>query len=76
MKRKLDKDGQVTFFWFLCFIYILDDWARFEHAGEKIFEDFELVRKEIEDETDRLTGTNKVSMQKSEIWKNSQLFYD
>ncbi|CAJ0931099.1 unnamed protein product, partial [Mesorhabditis belari] len=36
-----------------------DDWARFEHTGEKIFEDFELVRKEIEDETDRLTGSNK-----------------
>ncbi|CAJ0568564.1 unnamed protein product, partial [Mesorhabditis spiculigera] len=36
-----------------------DDWARFEHTGDRTFEDFELVRKEIEEETDRLTGSNK-----------------
>ncbi|CAJ0946279.1 unnamed protein product, partial [Mesorhabditis belari] len=35
------------------------DWAQFEHTNAKIFEDFELVRKEIADETDRSTGTNK-----------------
>ena len=29
------------------------------HAKGKKFTDFDLVRKEIEDETDRLTGTNK-----------------
>ncbi|KIH68601.1 dynamin family protein [Ancylostoma duodenale] len=36
-----------------------DDWAMFEHTGRKIFTDFAEVRKEIEAETDRLTGTNK-----------------
>ncbi|VDL69804.1 unnamed protein product [Nippostrongylus brasiliensis] len=38
---------------------ITDDWAMFEHTGNKIFTDFSLVRKEIEDETDRVTGSNK-----------------
>ncbi|CAI5448042.1 unnamed protein product [Caenorhabditis angaria] len=38
---------------------IEDDWAMFEHSGNKVFTDFDLVRKEIEDETDRLTGANK-----------------
>lgn len=32
----------------------------FEHTGNKIFTDFSFVRKEIEDETDRVTGSNKV----------------
>ncbi|CAJ0566903.1 unnamed protein product, partial [Mesorhabditis spiculigera] len=36
----------------------LGDWARFDHTGDRTFEDFELVRKEIEEETDRLTGSN------------------
>ncbi|EYC27802.1 hypothetical protein Y032_0008g192 [Ancylostoma ceylanicum] len=36
-----------------------DDWAMFEHTGRKIFTDFAEVRKEIEAETDRLTGSNK-----------------
>ncbi|CAB3409048.1 unnamed protein product [Caenorhabditis bovis] len=36
-----------------------DDWAMFEHTGNKVFTDFNLVRKEIEDETDRVTGVNK-----------------
>ena len=35
------------------------EYAQFLHRGEK-FTDFDLVRKEIEDETDRVTGTNKV----------------
>ncbi|KAK6750773.1 hypothetical protein RB195_002626 [Necator americanus] len=36
-----------------------DDWAMFEHTSRKIFTDFDEVRKEIEAETDRLTGSNK-----------------
>ncbi|PIC33355.1 hypothetical protein B9Z55_013365 [Caenorhabditis nigoni] len=36
-----------------------DDWAMFEHTGSKVFTDFDAVRKEIEDETDRVTGVNK-----------------
>uniref|UniRef100_A0A915DBZ9 Dynamin GTPase n=1 Tax=Ditylenchus dipsaci TaxID=166011 RepID=A0A915DBZ9_9BILA len=35
------------------------DWAVFEHKPERVFTDFELVRQEIEEETDRLTGRNK-----------------
>ncbi|CAI2351790.1 unnamed protein product [Caenorhabditis sp. 36 PRJEB53466] len=38
---------------------LTDDWAMFEHTGSKVFTDFDLVRKEIEDETDRVTGVNK-----------------
>ncbi|KAI1708738.1 dynamin central region domain-containing protein [Ditylenchus destructor] len=35
------------------------DWAVFEHKNNEIFTDFELVRQEIEVETERTTGTNK-----------------
>jgi len=37
----------------------LKEYAEFLHAKGKKFVDFDLVRKEIEDETDRLTGSNK-----------------
>ena len=40
--------------------HVKGDYAMFEHTGDKVFTDFDLVRKEIEDETDRLTGNNKV----------------
>lgn len=52
--------------YFILFIYIISgkrvkgDYAMFEHTGTKIFIDFDLVRKEIEDETDRITGNNKI----------------
>uniref|UniRef100_A0A0M3IFD8 Dynamin GTPase n=1 Tax=Ascaris lumbricoides TaxID=6252 RepID=A0A0M3IFD8_ASCLU len=36
-----------------------DEWARFDHSKDKLFSDFEEVRKEIEHETERLTGSNK-----------------
>ena len=36
-----------------------DDWAIFTHHPDIIFTDFTKVREEIENETDRLTGTNK-----------------
>ncbi|VDM43680.1 unnamed protein product [Toxocara canis] len=36
-----------------------DEWAKFDHAKEKIFTDFDEVRREIESETERLTGSNK-----------------
>ncbi|KAI1710540.1 dynamin central region domain-containing protein [Ditylenchus destructor] len=35
------------------------DWAVFEHKNNEVFTDFELVRQEIEVETERTTGTNK-----------------
>lgn len=35
------------------------EYAEFLHCKGRIFTDFELVRKEIEDDTDRVTGQNK-----------------
>ena len=35
------------------------EWAEFLHCKGKKFVDFDMVRKEIEDETDRITGSNK-----------------
>ncbi|CEF59341.1 Dynamin-1-like protein [Strongyloides ratti] len=35
------------------------DWGVFKHAKNRIFTDFEEIKKEIEEETDRTTGTNK-----------------
>lgn len=35
------------------------DWAVFEHKPNQIFSDFEKVRQEVEDETYRVTGSNK-----------------
>ncbi|GJQ67206.1 Drp1 [Trypoxylus dichotomus] len=37
----------------------LDDWGVFLHTKNKIYKDFEEVRKEIEDETDKKAGANK-----------------
>ncbi|KAJ1363177.1 Dynamin-1-like protein, variant 2 [Parelaphostrongylus tenuis] len=38
---------------------VSDDWATFDHTGSKIFTDFDEIRREIESETNRLTGSNK-----------------
>ncbi|KAG1653445.1 Dynamin-1-like protein [Nymphon striatum] len=35
------------------------DWAKFLHTKAKIYKDFDEVRKEIEAETDRMSGSNK-----------------
>ena len=40
-------------------LILLIEYGEFLHAKGKIFGDFDAIRKEIEDETDRLTGTNK-----------------
>ncbi|XP_068241853.1 dynamin-1-like protein isoform X6 [Palaemon carinicauda] len=37
----------------------LDEWAQFLHKKQKIFTDFDLVRKEIDEETARIAGNNK-----------------
>lgn len=37
-----------------------EEWAKFLHTKNKIYTDFKEVRQEIENETDRMTGTNKV----------------
>lgn len=40
-------------------MYSKQEYAEFLHCKGRIFADFDLVRKEIEDETDRVTGMNK-----------------
>lgn len=37
-----------------------EEWGIFDHCKQQIFKDFDEIRKEIERETDRLSGSNKV----------------
>ncbi|XP_070497141.1 dynamin-1-like protein isoform X3 [Chironomus tepperi] len=37
----------------------LKEWGKFLHTKNKVFTDFDDIRKEIEDETDRMAGSNK-----------------
>ncbi|CAG9767531.1 unnamed protein product [Ceutorhynchus assimilis] len=37
----------------------VDDWGTFLHTKDKIFRDFEKIRMEIEEETNRIAGSNK-----------------
>lgn len=37
----------------------LEEWGKFLHTKNKTFSDFEEIRKEIENETDRMAGSNK-----------------
>lgn len=37
----------------------LTEWGKFLHTKNKLFTDFDEIRKEIEDDTDRMAGTNK-----------------
>jgi len=43
----------------ICYCILCLEYAEFLHCKGRIFTDFELVRKEIEDDTDRVTGQNK-----------------
>ena len=36
-----------------------NEWAKFLHTKDKIFYDFDEVKEEIQNETNRLSGTNK-----------------
>ena len=38
---------------------VVSEWGEFLHAKGKKFTDFEEIRREIEEETDRMTGSNK-----------------
>ena len=42
-----------------CVCLLIVEYAEFLHCKGRIFTDFDLVRKEIEDDTDRVTGPNK-----------------
>ncbi|XP_078676658.1 dynamin-1-like protein isoform X2 [Branchiostoma floridae x Branchiostoma belcheri] len=37
----------------------VEEWGKFLHTKNKIYTDFDEIRQEIENETDRITGTNK-----------------
>jgi Dynamin family len=37
----------------------LQEWGKFLHTKDKIYSDFEEIRKEIDQETDRMAGSNK-----------------
>lgn len=37
----------------------IEEWGRFLHIKNKVFSDFEEIRREIENETDRMAGSNK-----------------
>jgi len=37
------------------------EWGKFLHTKGKLYTDFNEIRKEIENETERLSGCNKVS---------------
>ncbi|KAG8195883.1 hypothetical protein JTE90_001121 [Oedothorax gibbosus] len=37
----------------------LEEWGKFLHTKSKIYSDFDEIRKEIENETDRMSGSNK-----------------
>ena len=45
---------------FLLVPHDADEWGVFLHIKNKIFTDFNEIRQEIESETERLTGKNKV----------------
>jgi len=47
----------VNIFWNTEFLIL--EYAEFLHSKGRVFSDFDAVRKEIEDETDRATGKNK-----------------
>ena len=44
---------------FIIRLFAVVEYAEFLHCKGRIFTDFDLVRKEIEDDTDRVTGPNK-----------------
>lgn len=47
-------------FWlFVLYLYLILEYGEFLHCRGKKFTNFEEIRKEIEDETDRSTGSNK-----------------
>jgi len=37
-----------------------EEWGKFLHTKNRIYTDFDDIRREIENETERLSGTNKV----------------
>ena len=51
--RKCGHDSLISYY------HLIAEYAEFLHCKGKKFTDFNAVRKEIEDETDRITGNNK-----------------
>lgn len=47
---------------FLVEVVTAEEWGRFLHTKNKIYTDFNEIRSEISAETERMSGTNKVSV--------------
>ena len=44
-----------------------EEWGKFLHTKAKVYTDFEEIRKEIESETERMSGSNKVSSSRNRV---------
>ena len=55
----LNREKFITLDFLSGFCLWVSEYAEFLHCKGRMFTDFNLVRKEIEDETDRVTGANK-----------------
>ena len=62
---RVSSDTIVQDFCCLLFFFLLDEiqaeeWGKFLHTKNKIYTDFDEIRDEIQNETDRMAGINKV----------------
>ena len=48
----------------------VEEWGKFLHTKNKIYSDFDEIRDEIQAETDRMAGGNKVSENISDLLSN------
>lgn len=44
-----------------------EEWGKFLHTKNRIYTDFNEIRREIENETERLSGSNKVRLKHSAV---------
>jgi len=49
------------FLWNISDVITDSEWGKFLHTKGKIYTDFNEIRREIENETERLSGSNKVN---------------
>lgn len=48
-----------------------EEWGKFLHTKNRIYTDFNEIRREIENETERLSGTNKVWLKPGSFWRDT-----
>lgn len=54
------KSNWFCFYWKITGTLAIDEWGKFLHTKEKIYTDFGEIHAEIERETERMSGSNKV----------------